>query len=323
MPTVSGILIVAALAGLSLATLTSGVGVTALQLRQIDEASVRCSLPAGWSIPGHGLIDASALLDRVAVNAAVLLGERHDQAAHHHWQLDTLRALHQRRPELVLALEMFPRRVQPILDAWVRGELSESEFLRQSDWDNVWRFDADLYMEIFRFARTHRMPMRAVNVDPGFTRTVSQSGFDATAESMREGVSRPAAPRPEYEQWLERIYSMHPQPAHAKDADKARRALVHFIEAQLVWDRSMAEGIGDALSDHPGALVVGLIGSGHLVHGYGVPHQLDDLGIGEHATLLPWDANHDCTELVSGLADAVFNTDDATAHPPAPVKPVI
>jgi len=323
LPTVSKTLIVAALAGLSLAYLTSGGGVTAFQVRQLDETSVQCKLPAGWSIPGHGLIDASALLDRVVVNSAVLLGERHDQAAHHRWQLDTLRALHQRRPELVLALEMFPRRVQPSLDAWVRGELSEEEFLQQSDWDNVWRFDAELYMDIFRFARTHRIPMRAVNVEADFTRTVSRSGFDATAESMREGVSRPATPRPEYEQWLERIYSMHPPSTRSRDANTARRALAHFIEAQLVWDRSMAQGIGEAIRAHPEALVVGLIGSGHLVHGYGVPHQLDDLGIGEHATLLPWDANHDCTELVTGLADAVFNTDDDTGATPAPAKPVI
>lgn len=322
LPTVSRTFIIAALAALALAYLTSGGRVTASQPQQIDEASMRCSLPAGWSIPGHGLIDASTLLDRVAANAAVLLGERHDQAGHHHWQLDTLRALHQRRPDLVLALEMFPRRVQSSLDAWVAGELSEEEFLRQSDWDNVWRFDANLYIEIFRFARTHRIPMRAVNVDAGFTRTVSQSGFDATAESMREGVSRPATPSPEYEQWLERIYNMHPRPSQDDDPQSARRALANFIEAQLVWDRSMAQGIGEALSEHPGALVIALIGSGHLIHGYGVPHQLDDLGIGKHATLLPWDANHDCTELVTGLADAVFNTDD-TRPPPAPGKPLI
>lgn len=313
--------VVAAIAGLSLTYLANGAGLTTL-LQPLDAHFTRCDAPTGWSVPGHGLIEASTLLDQVAGNAAVLLGERHDQAAHHYWQLETLRALHERRPELVLALEMFPRRVQPVLDAWVRGELSEDEFLQQSDWDTVWRFDPELYMDIFRFAREHGIPMRAVNVDSGFTRSVSQAGFDATAESLREGVSRPAAPHPQYKQWLEGIYSLHPHPAHTDDDEAARQALANFIDAQLVWDRSMAQGISDALKEHPGALVVGLIGSGHLIHGYGVPHQLDDLGIGEHATLLPWDETHDCAELVAGLADAVFNTDQFQSAL-QPGKPVI
>ena len=41
----------------------------------------------------------------------------------------------------MIGFEAFPRRVQPVLERWVAGQLSESEFLAQSDWRNVWRFD--------------------------------------------------------------------------------------------------------------------------------------------------------------------------------------
>jgi uncharacterized iron-regulated protein len=41
---------------------------------------------------------------------------------------------------MVLGFEMFPRRVQPVLDRWSKGELSESDFLREVDWAQIWGF---------------------------------------------------------------------------------------------------------------------------------------------------------------------------------------
>ena len=275
-----------------------------------------CGLPAGWSVPGDGaLLDDAALIAQLSKQSAVLLGERHDRLDHHRWQLDVLRALHVTQPDIALALEMFPRRVQPALDAWVGGELSEAEFLKQSEWQTVWGFDPELYMDIFRYARDHGIPMRAVNVDSGLTRLVGREGFDAVPEEAREGVSRPAEPSAAYAKWLSDVYRMHL--TGNRVGDHSGRHLRHFIEAQLLWDRAMAEGIRDTLLESPGRLVVALIGSGHLRHGHGVPHQLADLGISAQATLLPWDADFDCNELVVGLADAVYNLRDFGTHGPA------
>lgn len=287
---------------------TIGLGVVSFGRAAPDEAP-NCGLSAGWTIPGDGRIEASELLDEVARRAVVLLGERHDDDAHHRWQHETLQALHQRRAEIVLGLEMFPRRVQPALDAWVRGELDEAQFLRDSDWDNVWRFDAELYMDIFRYAREHRVPMRALNVEAAFTNAVGRNGFDSTAPHEREGVTRPAEASERYANWLGRIFRMHDFSVAADARGGERRTLGNFIEAQLVWDRAMAQAIRDALIEFPGALVVSLIGSGHLRHGHGVAHQLNDLGVSDHATLLPWDGRSDCRELVTGLADAVYAID--------------
>jgi S1-C subfamily serine protease len=53
-------------------------------------------------------------------------------------------------------------------------------------------------------------------------------------------------------------------------------------------------------------LVVGIIGRGHLDHRWGVPHQLEDLGIENTAVLLPMAPMDECGQLTAGLADAVF-----------------
>ncbi|NMG05118.1 ChaN family lipoprotein [Azoarcus taiwanensis] len=308
-------LLLSAITALALTLGVLGPFSHALGVRSIPAAGNYCGLPAGWSVPGGTLLEDTALLARLSEQSAVLLGERHDRLEHHRWQLDVLRALHAVHPDIALALEMFPRRVQPALDAWVEGELSEAEFLAQSDWHKVWRFDPELYMDIFRFARDKRIPMRAVNVESDLTRLVGREGFDAVPTDELEGVGRPAPPSAAYTDWLTTIYQMHL--VGNRVGEHSERHLRNFIEAQLLWDRSMAEGIHGAIVESPGRLVVALIGSGHLRHGHGVPHQLADLGVSAQATLLPWDADFDCNELVDGLADAVYNLRDYGTRGPA------
>jgi uncharacterized iron-regulated protein len=65
---------------------------------------------------------------------------------------------------MLLGLEMFPRRAQPVLDRWVAGELTEAELLTQTEWSKVWGFDPSLYLPLFEFARMNRVPMVALNV---------------------------------------------------------------------------------------------------------------------------------------------------------------
>jgi membrane-associated protease RseP (regulator of RpoE activity) len=74
----------------------------------------------------------------------------------------------------------------------------------------------------------------------------------------------------------------------------------------------MAQGIADAADQKPWAVVVGLMGSGHVIHGWGVSHQLQQMGRKAPLALLPWDRGDDCASLVPDLADAVFGV----AEPP-------
>jgi uncharacterized iron-regulated protein len=274
-------------------------------------------VPVGqWVAPGTAAPAVAAdVIARAARQSVVLLGERHDSAEDHRWQLHVLAALHSQRPNLVIALEMFPRRVQPSLDRWVRGELGEAEFLEAAEWRSVWDFDPALYWPIFHFARMQRVPMVAANVDRALIRDVGQKGLDGVPVERREGVGRPAAVPPRYLDTLAASFVEH-QPAD-KRAPKPTledAAFRRFVEAQAVWDRAMAEAIAAALRRAPQALVVGIMGRGHVEHGHGVPHQLRDLGIANVATLLPWDREAPCSALVAGLADAVFGV------APPPVK---
>jgi len=298
-------------------------------------ATADACVPVGaWRVPGEkGPADASTgdIVTRAIAAGAVLLGETHDSAEHHRWQLQTLTALHARHPDLVIALEMFPRRAQGALDRWVAGELDEQAFLRESEWREVWGHDPAHYLPIFHFARMNRIPLVAVNVSRSVTRAVSEKGLAGVSRTEREGVGDPAPAPPAYEDMLFESWGAHlpDDAAHGslgrtERTDRKQPEFRRFLESQLVWDRAIAEGMAEAASRHPGAVVVGLMGTAHVMHGWGVSHQLQALGRPAPLTLLPFERDADCATLAGGpaerLADAVFGV----AAPPrvaAPARP--
>lgn len=273
--------------------------------------------PAGnWIDPGTGAVMPSQdVLAAMARRPVVLLGETHDDAEHHRWQLHTLAALHAHRPDMAIGFEMFPRRVQPVLDRWVAGELDEQAFLDAVDWETVWGFDPDLYLPLFHFARQYRVPMIALNVDRDLVARVRREGWDAVPADAREGVGDPAPAGEAYRAWLAKVWEAH----RGGDAED-EAGFENFVAAQLTWDRAMAEALAEARTGGDAPLVVGILGAGHVAHGHGVPFQLADLGVAEAGVLLPWTRRDDCADLTAGVADAAFMVADRRGQGPPPPR---
>jgi len=265
--------------------------------------AISCPNEGQWTVASQpGMTSTTAVLDHFAAARVVLLGESHDRLEDHRWQLQVLAALQGRTAEMVIALEMLPRSSQPALEQWGEGRIDVEEFLSESRWLDVWGYSPDLYLPILHFGRMNGIPMRAINVDSDLVMRTSAEGWSSVGVDERGGLSDPAeAPKP-YRELLTSVYSEHlPEGAEVEPV-----AVERFVEAQLLWDRAFAEGIWEARAEYPDAIVVALIGRGHLEHGYGVAHQLNDLGLVDHVTLLTWDVDLECDEHATGVADAVF-----------------
>ena len=291
-------------------------------------AGQTCLSPAAWTMLDDDqprIISAAAVLASMAKRDVVLLGEQHDEDDDHRWQVQVLAALYAQRPNMVIGFEMFPRRAQPALDDWVAGKLTVKEFVDQSQWTSVWQMPIELYLPLFQFARINRVPMAALNIDPKLAKAVLEKGWDAIPQGEREGVGRPAPASKAYRDYLFEIYAAHPNP-HGKDDMKVRQtdsAFGRFVESQTAWDRAMAEALAHYLI--PGSagekpLVVGIMGSGHIRFGHGVPHQLRDLNVKNVGTLLPVAVGLGCKELKSGLANAVFALPELAKAKPEPPR---
>ena len=271
-------------------------------------------VPVGrWVDPRtHAEVPAADVMARAARSRVVLLGEHHDRADHHRWQLQTLAAIQAAHPDVVVGFEMLPRRAQPALDRFAAGRTDERTFLVESRWADVWGFDPQLYLPLLHFARLNGLALRALNVDRTVVEQVGARGLDAVPPAAREGVGTPAPPAPAYEALLRDVWAAHgADDPHAAPGDNAARR--RFVEAQLLWDRAMAEALADAVRADPHAIAVGILGSGHVERRFGVPHQLAALGIDDVLVLLPWDADRGCDALVPDVADVVFGVPAAPA----------
>src|SRR5215471_13568046 len=172
------------------------------------EPASACATRAGWIdvTTGRSIDRGELFRDLVAKGAVVLLGESHIDMNHHHWQLQTVAALHGRGGNIVIGFEAFPRRLQSVLNDWVEGKLTDQAFLKASEWPQIWGYDAAFYMPLFQFARLNRIPMIALNVERSLVARVGREGWAAVPSSEREGLSNPAPASPAYQRELARVY---------------------------------------------------------------------------------------------------------------------
>jgi len=258
-----------------------------------------------WVDPAdRRIVPHERVIERAARAEIVLLGEEHDETEHHRWQLSVLAALLARRTPMIVGLEALPRSAQPALDAWDIGRLESAALLERTGWQVYWGPGAEAYLPIAQWARMHRQSLLALNVSRSLVARVGREGWSAIPPTAREGLGDPVPADQTYRHALAQVYAGHA----CRDADgvEGTPEFAHFVEAQLTWDRAMAEALAAAHHDRPEALVVGLMGRGHLERGTGVVRQLAALGVRDVRVLLPWDVERPCAELTPDLGSAVF-----------------
>lgn len=248
-------------------------------------------------------------IKQLALQEIVLLGEDHDNVQHHRWQLHTIAKLHALQPDMAIGFESFPRRLQPVLDRWINNELTEKEFLKEVEWENIWNYDIKYYMPMFQFARMHNIHIYAMNVERTLIKKVGQEGWANVPKEEREGVGDPAPASKDYIDSLAGIFSQHmPHGSNGEQPafDTNEPGFVRFTQSQQVWDRAMAEIAHQAVRKDKHKLFVGVMGAGHIMQGFGIPHQLNDMGKHRVRSLLPWDGAIGCENLEPGLSDLAF-----------------
>jgi uncharacterized iron-regulated protein len=210
-----------------------------------------------------------AIIPRLAKKRVVFVGETHDHYADHLAQLEIIRALHARCPDLVLGVEYFQTPFQQALDSYVAGQSSERELLRETEYFERWRFDYRLYRPIMQYARSQGIPVIALNIPTEISQKVARSGIDSLSDSEKTHVPK-EIDRSDgaYRKRLRAIFDAH------RESAMAPGSFDHFVEAQLLWDEAMAETAAIYLQRHPRRPMVILAGNGHLMYGSGIPKRL-------------------------------------------------
>jgi uncharacterized iron-regulated protein len=226
------------------------------------------------------------LAAQLAARRVVFVGETHDRYDHHLNQLEIVRGVHQLDPGVAIGVEYLEQRFQPQVDDYIAGRITEEEFLRGTEYYQEWGYDYRLYAPIFRFAREQRIPVRALNVPVALASAVAKVGVAGLTAQQHASLPEEIAPADEdYRSRLREAFAAH---GAAKP-----QAFDHFVEAQLVWDESMAANAAAYLNANPGRRIVILAGSGHLAFGSGIPKRLERRTHATYAIVLNGAADED------------------------------
>lgn len=224
-------------------------------------------LPIGGKTSDFSSFDR--IIDELNKSRVVYIGETHNSLTDHRLQLRIIEALYKRDPNLAIGMEMFPSSKQPALDRYISGntDIDEQTFLKESEYFKVWSYDYHFFRDIINFAKVRTLPVRGLNLNKEIVSNVFRSGnTDKLEETVLQSLPKERnLGMNGYRERLEAMHATHMQGSHGKGNAAG------FIQAQGLWDESMAENIVNYLIKHPEQRMVVLAGSQHTRKDSGIP----------------------------------------------------
>ena len=212
------------------------------------------------------------IIESLKTADVVFLGENHDDAAAHYLQNEIFRRAFEKYGKeraVALSLEMFERDVQTILDEYLKDLITENHFLLSArPWGN---YKTD-YKPLVDFAKTNKLEVIAANAPRRYVNMVSRGG--------RESLNRLS---PEARRWLAPLPYGEASDAYAGkfnalmgQTSDSITPIKHspMLNAQALWDATMAFSIAEYLKRTKNPLVVHLNGAFHTENRLGTPEHL-------------------------------------------------
>jgi uncharacterized iron-regulated protein len=241
----------------------------------------------------------------MAPHTVVFVGETHDDPTQHMLEAELWKRAYEAygdpatagadaRP-VALSLEFFQRDTQPIVDEYLADLITDRAF--KADGRPWPRYETD-YRPMVDFAKENGLAVIAANAPRRYANRVTRLGRESLGELSAEAkASLPPLPygnaSGEYrKQWIEVISGVMEEEgmkcgipveqliAEGEDAVARAPAGAHGnmgnqMDSQVLWDASMAYWISEYLADHPGALVLHMVGGFHVERGTGTPEHLE------------------------------------------------
>lgn len=271
-------------------------------------------------------VAAAEAWQRLGSAKVVCVGEEHPNP-HHHWaQLEVVRRLVAgKQPTVALAMEMFQRPFQGVLDDYAAARIDEPALLSRTGWSERWGYDFAMYRPILRHVIEAGGRLIALNPAKELVKRISRQGLesltaeeraalpelnlaDAAHRAWFDGVmsgmggaahsSGPAEPSSESGSAAEpsagaaapspdatKPNNPHPTNPHASPHGTGPSA-ERIYTVQVLWDESMADGAARWIRTGPANRAIVLAGNGHC-HDSAIINRLRRRGINDVVSIRP------------------------------------
>jgi uncharacterized iron-regulated protein len=234
------------------------------------------------------VITPADLAARLSTTRLLLVGEEHTSVQCHQVQYRVLEALIKSGRRVFIGLEMYPYTEQHGLDLWRDGLLTEDGFVRLSRWYDNWGYNWNYYRDIFLMARDNKVPMFAVNTPREVVSAVRKKGLaNLTPEEAAHIPKDIDVDNADHMTFFKATFEGDEGPVHG--AGMGEEMWKNMLSAQATWDATMGFNGVEALKaqNDPKAIMVILVGSGHVAYGLGIERQARKWFDGRITTLIP------------------------------------
>ncbi|MDA3613995.1 ChaN family lipoprotein [Polluticaenibacter yanchengensis] len=171
----------------------------------------------------------------------ILWGEEHNDSIGHLLQLDMLKALHQNsKGKFAFSMEMFETDVQPIMNEYLAGWISEKNFKKESrSWNNYKDYEG-----MVNYAKAAHIPVICANSPARYTNMVTRGTLKALDSLPKATKKAYLPPLPidtltgRYSEKFLEILGGHMVPN------------MHLYQSQNLWDATMSYNILKASKKH-------------------------------------------------------------------------
>lgn len=211
------------------------------------------------------VMDVAGLVDAAADSDVFVIGEFHDNMDCHLFQKRFIRALFEKHPRIVVGLEFFSRKDNPVLEKWRTGEIREDELLEQTGWYRRTALNYGYTRVVMDVIREYRIPVIGLNVSRDILRKVSRKGFQSLSPEEKKLFPGVDARNDQHRYLIKTVFGDF--------ATQVPMWFENIYTAQKCWDVVMAESMRTTLAKPAFKGYRGIIiaGNFHVAYGLGIP----------------------------------------------------
>ncbi len=228
----------------------------------------------------------------------VVVGESHDQLAHHQLQADVIQALVDAGRDVVVGFEMFTRDNQENMAPWSMGYWTDEEFQEKANWKTQWGFDYAIYKPIFDVVKGEKLPIRALNVPRDWIRQVGRNGPSILTPEQREWAPDIDTGYEPHRRLFTSMMGGHPMTGAQGE---------NVYSAQVTWDEGMATSALDYMNTRvsDNLVMVIIAGSGHMMYDTGINYRIWKK-TGQESLNITCITSAEAREVSRGISEFVF-----------------